>query len=46
MKKVKQSISTARVRQEQYNRELDESIAHIENGQSHTPDEVEKVAKE
>ncbi|QJP34835.1 hypothetical protein F0365_10745 [Nonlabens sp. Ci31] len=46
MRKVKQSMSTERISIEQYNRELDESIAQIENGEFHTQDEVEKMAKE
>lgn len=46
MRKVKQSMSTERISIEQYNRELDESIAQIERGEFYTQEEVEKMAKE
>ncbi|WP_438962762.1 hypothetical protein [Nonlabens sp.] len=46
MRKVKQSISTERISIEQYNRELEESIAQIERGECYTQEEVEKMAKE
>lgn len=46
MRKVKQSMSTERISIEQYNRELDESIAQIKRGEFYTQEEVEKMAKE
>jgi predicted transcriptional regulator len=46
MRKVKQSMSTERISVEQYNRELDESIAQIERGEFYTQEEVEKMAEE
>jgi predicted Zn-dependent protease len=46
MRKVKRSISTELISIEQYNRELDESIAQIERGECYTQEEVEKMAKE
>lgn len=45
MRKIKQSVSTGRISIEQYNRELDESIAQIERGEFYTQDQVEKMSK-
>lgn len=38
--------SPERISLEQYNKELDESIAQIEKGEFHSQEEVEKMAKE
>lgn len=41
-----EAIESQRISIEQYNKELDESIAQIERGEFYTQEEVEKMAKE
>ncbi len=42
----KKVYSEERISIEQYNKELDESIAQVERGEFYTQEEVEKMAKE
>ncbi len=44
--KYRKKVSSERISIEQYNKEIDESIAQIERGEFHTQEEVEKMAKE
>ena len=44
--KYRKKVSSERISVEQYNKELDESIAQIERGEFYTQEEVEKMAKE
>ena len=45
-KTYQEEETTERISIEQYNKEIDESIAQIERGEFHTQEEVEKMAKE
>ncbi len=44
--KYRKKVSSERISIEQYNKEIDESIAQIEKGDFYTQEEVEKMAKE
>ncbi len=46
MLQYRKNVSTERISIEQYNKELDESIAQVERGEFYTQEEVEKMAKE
>jgi len=46
MLQYRKNVSTERISIEQYNKELDESIAQIERGEFYTQEEVGKMAKE
>ena len=45
-KTYQEEETTERISIEQYNKEIDESIAQIERGEFYTQEEVEKMAKE
>ena len=45
-KTYQEKETTERINIEQYNKEIDESIAQIERGEYYTQEEVEKMAKE
>ena len=45
-KTYQEEETTERISIEQYNKEIDESIAQIEKGEFYTQEEVEKMAKE